>query len=627
MINENIQHEMFLDRPLTSSVPILPPQLTFNSEKITSITPYIKEIRYSPNTGLEYNNNQTMKFLVNSTGFIDPYGTYLSFEIENTSDRPLQFDNSAHSLISSLVISSNGNVIEEITDYDVIQSIIFDSSLNDGMRKMYKDVCFGSNDRLGSEGTREPILYDNGTVNSILNGGNGGNNLIKHVWRDAIVGGRDNDMLDPLNGRFLLPSILEQIVEDGKIKRWEPKTSIRIMLPLMSNIFGFGLSLQNYKWIPLEIFPNLEFSITLNPHALFSPFPVELDDITGGTFPRVIVGGGGNPGDPPAQRNRIYERIVSLVGEGGNRMYKVKNTQFVTTQLFFDSSILTYIRDLALKSGFTLETQLMQSFQQKYFTDSPDNTYVLNVPRKSIRSLMTVFLNRNYENFTCCRKLKRYSRGITRLQVKIGEDLYPYNPIEGNASNNFGVQNNDSFINSWEKVFYKTGQNFGDSIINHFNFALDRHWSDMIVKVVKTPAMMPANLDGVTADELKSIINELRGNLGAIKQIRQITQNNNNFAFDGGNDNWKDYPSGRISYNNEVVGRAIFAVSLDQIPMSGNIYKSGVDTRFTKPILLAMEQKQGFINNFVTTQFVQYVVLEFDYTIKIGFNGFITKDF
>ena len=83
------------------------------------------------------------------------------------------------------------------------------------------------------------------------------------------------------------------------------------------------------------------------------------------------------------------ERLVEIANPkgGDKRKYQVKNTQLVTTQLFFDSSILVQIRDLALKSGFTLETQLIQSFQQKYFSDSPDNTYVLNVPRKSIRSV------------------------------------------------------------------------------------------------------------------------------------------------------------------------------------------------------------------------------------------------
>jgi hypothetical protein len=615
MINENIQHEMFLDRPLTNAVPILPPQLTFNNEKITSITPYIKEIKYSPNTGLEYNNNQTIKFLINSTGFIDPYGTYLSFEIENISDRPLQFDNSAHSIISSLVISSNGNVIEEITDYDVIQSIILDSSLNDDTRRMYKDICFGSgNNRLGSEGTTEPLLYNSGLIEAINKDKPGsGDPKINRVWRDTIIGSDSNPFSrSPQHLRNELPSLVEQIVEDGCIKKWEPKHCIKIMLPLMSNIFGFGLSLQNYKWIPLEIFPNLEISITLNSFALFSPFPVELDQITDGISQDYVK---------QESSKLIVERITELIGEGKQRLFKIKNTQFVTTQLFFDSSILNYIRDMALKSGFTLDTQVIQSFQQKYFTQSPENTYVLNVPRKSIRSLITIFLNKNYEKFACCRKLKRYSRGITKLQVKIGEDLYPYNPIDGNSSTNYGRENNQAFLNSWSKVFYKTGQNFGDSIINNFNFAIDRHFTDMLVKAIKSVNVNEALSVG-------NLIFTLGGHLGNEEyHLKMNEMKSNNYNFGQDKIKVSNYASGRISHGNELVGRSIFAVSLDQIPMSGNIYKSGIDTRFTKPILLAMEQKQGFDSSFTSDQFVQYVMLEFDYTIKIGFNGFITKDF
>ena len=79
-------------------------------------------------------------------------------------------------------------------------------------------------------------------------------------------------------------------------------------------------------------------------------------------------------------------------------------------------------------------------------------------------------------------------------------------------------------------------------------------------------------------------------------------------------------------WGSELVGRSIFSVSLDQIPMSGNLYKSGVDTRFTKPILLELTQDNE-IENIVDSVYVQYVFIEFDYTIKIGFNGFITKEF
>ena len=48
---------------------------------------------------------------------------------------------------------------------------------------------------------------------------------------------------------------------------------------------------------------------------------------------------------------------------------------------------------------------------------------------------MTLFLNKNYERFPLCRKLKRYSRGISRMHVKIGEDYYPFNAIEGKIKN------------------------------------------------------------------------------------------------------------------------------------------------------------------------------------------------
>jgi hypothetical protein len=596
MLNENNQHEMFLDRPLTNSVPILPPQLTFNSEKLTSITPYIKEIRYSPNTGLSYNYNQTMKFLLNSTGFIDPYGTYLCFDIENKSNRPLQFDNSAHSLISSIIISTNGNVIEEINDYDVISSIIFDSTFNSDSRKLYSDLCFGSSSHLGGEGTGEPILYDSNTANFNENiAGDNNSNLIKRIWKASI-----KSLEKPNN------IMSGTIVKNGKIMRWEPKTKIRIMLPLMSNILGFGLSLQNYKWIPLEIFPNLEFSIKLNEYALFSPFPIN-PNLFGTLLDGDMDGerkGRDNNGDNDLKRTQINSFLAD--DSVKNRRYELSNTQLITTQLFFDSSLLYQIKEMVYKSGFVLETQLMQSFQQKYFRSSPENTYVLNVPRKSIRSVMSIFLNRNYEKHTICRKLKRYSRGIIKLQVKVGEDCYPYNPIEGNSSNNYCVSNNTSFLKSWEKVFYKTNSNYGDSIINKFNYAIDCHWSDMIA----------------TAYENNNIIPNLQLGFGYYPSIQDESVGNNEV--------FETSPYQHGSYMTEIIGRAIFSVSLDQLPMSGNLYKSGVDTRFTKPILIEFTQHQDFTNNYEhvgNNQFIQYVILEYDYTLKVGNNGFIIKDF
>jgi len=618
MINENIQHEMFLDRPLTNTVTILPPQLTFNSEKISSITPYIKEIKYSPNTGLTYTGNNTMKFLLNSTGFIDPYGTYISLEVENNSDRPIQFDNSAHSLISSIIISSNGNVIEEINDYDVICSVLFDSTLNSDARKKYKNICFGDGTDLGSEGTNETILYDKGTADmkilSDINNGNG-DPTVKKSWFELLYS--SSRVKNNTISKFTNTQVIK-----GKIKRWEPQTKMTILLPLMSNVFGFGLSLQNYKWIPLEIFPNLEFSITLNPHAFFTPLPYNInnsgldeniknDIIKNSEYDISIIPTTNinNFGENDDQANTVVNKFTNLIGikdSNSLRSYKINNPRLITTQLFFDSSILSVIRDMALKSGFVLETQLIQSFQQKYFKQHPENTYVLNVPRKSVRSVISIFLNKVYEKCSLCRKLKRYSRGVKKFQVKIGEDYYPYNPIEGDASSNCCLENNSSFLNSWEKVFYKTNSNFGDSIINNFNFAIDIHKSDILYKYLSDTT--PSN---------------------KTKLYNILTYYGKPYAI-GGNVVTHNYPNIEESFLNEKVGRAIFAVSLDQIPMSGNIYKSGVDTRYTKPILLEMycnDIDGDNINSVGGNVYVQYVMLEYDYTIKIGYNGFIVKEF
>jgi len=611
MINENIQHEMFLDRPLTNTISILPPQLTFNNEKISSITPYIKEIKYSPNTGLHYKGNNTIKFLMNSTGFIDPYGTYLALEIENNSDRPIQFDNSAHSLISSLVISSNGNVIEEINDYDIINSIIFDSTFNIDARKKNSDICFGTNEELGCEGTCETILYDKYTSQMYKNDQPipGGNNVINNAW----------DVLCLSSSTGQLPRHIKNLtnntIVNGKVKRWEPQTKLTILLPLMSNIFGFGLSLQNYKWIPLEIFPNLEFSITLNPYAFFTPLPYNIDQVSLDERDNITIDFNNSSNtvgvktfdlaiEHHARKVAMFQELCGISDNMSSRNYQVSNPRLITTQLFFDSSVLNVIRDMALKNGFILETQLMQSFQQKYFKQSPENTYVLNVPRKSVRSVTSIFLNKIYEKASICRKLKRYSRGVKKFQIKIGEDYYPYNSIEGNASNNCGSINNTPFIKSWEKVFYKNNSNFGDSIINNFNFAIDHHYSDILYKYFSNSALQT---DAKVRDTL------LYMNPVLVKE--DIVYHN--------------YSNQHAGFLSEHVGRAIFSISLDQIPMSGNIYKSGVDTRFTKPILLEFYSADIDNNNpsVGDNYFVQYVILEYDYTIKIGYNGFIVKEF
>ena len=637
MLSENYQHSNFLERPLTSQVPMMPPYLIYNNEKMTSIIPYVKEIKYSPNTGLTYRNGQTIKFLLNSTGFIDPYGTYLNFDIYNIDKKPLQFDGSAHSLISSLIISSNGNVIEEINDYDIIQNVIFDSTLSDKQRACMTEHGFGYNEQNNYEGTKEPVIFNESLIN-YLNNGVEPNHSLKIT--DALFA---NTMVNNPNELLYNTDRCGYHIYKGKVDHYPKENCMRISLPIMSNIFGFALNINNYRWIPLEIFPNLEISITLSNYALFQPIPSSIETvfvtnpgrvaslnkqtssntsthITNATAPTIT-----NEASAVIIRNWVAQLI-----EGENtRNYELKNVSLQTTQLFFDSSILIQIRDMALKNGFTLETSLYQSFQQKMFKSAPDQTYVLNVPRKSIRSLITVFQNRIYENAACMRKQKRYSRGITKMQVKVGEDYYPFLPIEGDSSTSYGLISNSQFIKAWDKTFYRQAHDLGDSIITPFNYAIDTYQIDAWHTFINTAKGMAGNdliLALQNACGTGHVNNFYNNNF---RLLRGLAPNVTNNAI-------TPYTSNRITsheqlcygWSSELVGRSIFAISLDQLPMSGNLYKSGVDTRFTKPIILEIQQDPTVSSTSVGSNlYTQYVFLHFDYTIKISYNGFITKDF
>lgn len=74
-------------------------------------------------------NNRIANFFFNDNGYIDPMSLQLAIEID-LSDLPpyvtSQIDNSAHSLISQLTIKHNGNVIEQIKEYDTLASILAD---------------------------------------------------------------------------------------------------------------------------------------------------------------------------------------------------------------------------------------------------------------------------------------------------------------------------------------------------------------------------------------------------------------------------------------------------------------------------------------------------------------------
>lgn len=199
--------------------PTLPHQFLDHPTKPPTITPFIKNIEYSSPT----DNNSQLKFLINSTGFLDPYYFFLEIDIINNSSKNIYVEKNYFSLIKKLTISTNGNVLEEIDNFDYISDILFDLNLSPDRYDSFSQFGFYSK--------------------------------IPTQLKAA------NEAIGEINGH---PDNVKKHIVDGTKTFLPPLQTNKIMIPIPSRYFGCGQDFNNYKFIPLERLPNLEIEIRMN---------------------------------------------------------------------------------------------------------------------------------------------------------------------------------------------------------------------------------------------------------------------------------------------------------------------------------------------------------------------------
>lgn len=215
-----------------------------------SVNSHVQDCRINP----VYSDGNCCRFVINQNGFMDPYSFSLMFTVEldktfnrlinqNQTKRNLlyQFDESAHSVIESLVLYCNGIEIERIDNYAYLNSILFDLTLPIEARQKLRQHGFGTvyKDDI-SIGTGEDFLmseHDSGYKKHVAN-----------YFKYHQLGN-----LSDLNG-----GVMSDI----------NKVSKTFVIPILSNILG--LRINEYKFVPLYLFPNLEVEIKLNKYAMFS---------------------------------------------------------------------------------------------------------------------------------------------------------------------------------------------------------------------------------------------------------------------------------------------------------------------------------------------------------------------
>jgi hypothetical protein len=90
----------------------------------------VKLVRFTPTASVQdIRNNDTVKFMLNSNGFLDPYSVYCKIQVECADlsvNEVRRLDRSAHSFIHRLVIRSQGVELERIEEYDVMAAMVND---------------------------------------------------------------------------------------------------------------------------------------------------------------------------------------------------------------------------------------------------------------------------------------------------------------------------------------------------------------------------------------------------------------------------------------------------------------------------------------------------------------------
>ena len=507
-----------------------------NTENI-EINSHIKYLQYKP----EFFSGEHARFIINSNGFLDPLTLNLMFSIYVNSgvDISYQFDNSIHSAIKCLVISCNGVELEKIDNYEYINSILFDATLDINTRRKLEHHGFGYND-------------DNdisiGCGEEFMNYSENNKGYQKKI--------NYNKRFESINNG------IQSYSSDSGDKRIKT-----FKIPLMSSIFG--MNIKEYKYIPLHLFPYLQIDIYLNKYCMFNTvqkeiyidnsknkgkddndsvlqfhinyFKEQLSEVfrTYGlndnfreisNFIEEI-----NTAFEAIQWNNIvinketvqrtvdlilakrlliqeklesYESVLytiimnhylrlseyylitnpdSLLGitRALNREITFGDNIYITTdQMFFESSdhynMINKIRTFSLScNGFD---SIKVDFNND--TKKPHEYVTINYPRQSITRFISAFYSKLYLTNPKIRQLARYSKNIKTFNVRIGIDNYPNYILCGNTSNTSAENNNNIlFIHEMNRSFENTGydQLIDKGIINRFNYSINYQLNDELI--------------------------------------------------------------------------------------------------------------------------------------------------
>lgn len=524
----------------------------------------------------------------------DPYSAYIRLRVTATfpsittaTGVVAQLDGSAYSFISSLVIRERDYELERIDNFDMIANIVNDMNAAPPART--------ARDYLGGGGVMGPNLQPTLTSSTFQSSSAGVSTLFYIPRRDLGVITSNNGnavalMLDA-QGRYApqldtTPSGIDRNaqptpnlnilntrntpiassqgfadpfpvnfstttyepvftggnyirnIKNGEVVVSNGENTHEFFIPLFSGLLGCIKPPSQYKLIPLKAFQNLVIELKMNKYALFSS--------------SIVTGG--------------------LTNDTA-RAYKIDEIELNAEVLETDDRIVNdALEKLLQNNGINITGVSYFAGPKVSFTNnSIPNTIELSTGFGSLKAVYLAFRDKASDQLPYARRNYRLSHNLTSLQMRIGAEYYPPQPITGAAGTSYSYPNNNEFYHQLLRTFKKLP--ISDSFaINPHNFAV--------------------NFRQITSG----------------KYPDQAITNNVMLGF---------Y---QYFYENRCTGKAVFGIELNSANHDHGLL-GGIDTRFMLPYQILLENdNDSFIGETEACVFFYY-----DLLISVSYNSVNVK--
>lgn len=576
-----------------------------------------KLTRFFPLTALP--NTDMVRFIINSTGFWDPYSSYLRFTVrvtDPTTDPPyttgtdagnmIQLDHSASSLIQAMSFIQNGVEIERIDRYEVLASMLNDMFYSSEQRAQRVHEGFGRGMPSSISGIANVSVSKRSDVTSTatsladtLLGTADCERSVAHGFGKTgaetqfMSAGSTPTALSIGASRLDFPrpyfdGVCEPTMWSSTNATVRNVSQYTFCIPIISGIFGVLMPADEIKYVPMQFFQNLEMNFRLNPYAFHSCNPTR-----------------------------------------GTRNFQVTACELFVNIIHFAPEINTSLAQIVKERGLYIHTCSYYYGPSHMIASAASmETYPINMSFKSLRSILWCFMPSVYRTRPYIRELRRKALNCTAAQVRIGGDLFPTFPI-GNlgtgSSSGLPSTNADFLVNTY-KAFGRLHDTVNDSLVTSHTFCTGGNYigtgpsPDGTVTIDffnNTPAVgTGSTIHNALCwpDLVRGFVLNNESTTGGFESKDQ-----DGALTAGSYTNYFMHNSANSCYlENQFVPRAVFGIDLDTITTDDSVI-SGVNTLINKPFELILEGTNPGTEACELNIFLYYdlvIMIDRDFTVK-----------